>query len=142
MDHGSIGNSTGSTHLISSAEIYDPNTGAFAPTGGLSTFEGRTLGVLLTDGRVAVMPQFVADPMGNPEPTTPTSIEIYDPRTATFSAAGSTLHHPDAAFPLRDGRVLLTGSDIVPMNMVGPGEYWDLSATWALFSTRRPVSSR
>ena len=69
---------------------------------------------------------------GNPEPQTPTQIEIYDPRTGTFVLAGSTLYHPDVAFALRDGRILMTGSDLVPMNMVGPGEYWDRYQPWAL----------
>ena len=53
MDHGSIGDSTGSTDLISSAEIYDPNKESLRPPAAYQ-LRGRTLGVLLTDGRVAV----------------------------------------------------------------------------------------
>ena len=41
MDHGSIDNSTGSTHLISTAEIYDPNTGEFRVHRRLDQLRGK-----------------------------------------------------------------------------------------------------
>ena len=133
MNQGSINDETGSSELISSAEIYDPATGSFEPTGGLATFAGANIGVPLPDGRVAVMQLIVPDPMGETQAeTSPTRIEIYDPATGTFFLAGSTPRNPDHAFALRDGRILLVGSDLVPMNMVGSGEYWDLYQPWAL----------
>jgi hypothetical protein len=81
----------------SNAELYDPATGTFSPTGTMihGTPEGQA-GVLLPDGRVVVLHgEFEVPP------------EIYDPATGTFELVGTMATGPaNRAFLLRDGRVL------------------------------------
>jgi hypothetical protein len=79
------------------AEIYDPATGKFSPTGSLSKPRSYCEAVGLLDGRVLVCG------------------EIYDPDTGTFTPLAATI--PAGAYPfdipsvaLRDGRVLFCGA--------------------------------
>ena len=68
-----------------SAEIYDPHTGQWTPTGSMTAprSEVEYASVLLPDGRVLV-------PGGHTAFQTPvSSSDLYDPRTGTWTAAGS-----------------------------------------------------
>jgi hypothetical protein len=92
--------------LTGAAEVYDPGTGAFHPTGSLVTARALHTATLLADGRVLVTGGFVAV-----DGSTTAAAEIYDPSTGAFSAAGvmqasRTGHH---ALLLTDGRVLVLG---------------------------------
>ena len=67
-----------------SAEIFDPHTGTWTPTGPMTIprSEVEYASVLLPDGRVLV-------PGGQTMPHRPvTSAELYDPKTGTWTAAG------------------------------------------------------
>ena len=66
-----------------SAEIFDPHTGQWTPTGSMTAPRSETehASVLLPDGQVLV-------PGGHTAPHAPvSSADLYDPRTGTWSAA-------------------------------------------------------
>jgi len=95
----------------SSAEIYDPATGAFTPTGSMTSVTGPNMAVALPDGRVLIMSSPVERSDGLP-PRPPTAVDIYDPATGQFSALPQLALAVDDAVALRDGRVLLSGADV------------------------------
>jgi hypothetical protein len=80
------GGGMGSEELprYASAEIFDPSTGQWTPTGSMTAPRSETeyAGKLLRDGRVLVAG-------GHTAPHTPvSSADLYDPRTGTWTAAG------------------------------------------------------
>jgi hypothetical protein len=86
---------------LASAELFDPSTGTFTPTGSMYRGfleEATATATLLLDGRVLVSDGYDA--------------ELYDPTTGTFSQTGpilKTLESVHTATRLADGRVLLLG---------------------------------
>ena len=98
-----------------SAELYDPATGTFTPTGSMLSARSDATATLLSDGRVLVAGGFgcVARPC-TPGSTRHgsdylSSAELYDPTSGTFSRTGSmSVARADAnAMLLPDGRVLI-----------------------------------
>lgn len=91
-------------YVISLAEIYDPGTGTFSPTGSLVTARAFHAAVLLTDGRV-----LISGGLGNTADLA--SAELFDPRTGRFTETGPMtvprVYQP--ATLLGDGRVLIAG---------------------------------
>ena len=115
----------GYPYVTSSAELYDPSTGTFSPTGDMSTVRPGTVpvgpgaaAVLMADGRVLIAGGGEGlDAVG--------SAELYDPSTGTFTSTGSMIGFPriQTATLLNDGRVLITGATQPPY---GPGEISEL----------------
>ena len=88
------------------AEIYDPATDGFVPTGSLRIARGLHAAALLPDGRV-----LVAGGFGNRAAPPVLSTEIFDPATGRFTDAGDLLgpRFSFSAVPLTDGRILVVG---------------------------------
>ena len=96
--------------LLAAAEIYDPATSGFQPTGSMAMPRAFHAAALLADGRVLVTGGFVAV-----DGSTTTSAEIYDPSTGHFGPAGAmqVAREGHSAILLTDGRVLVLGGTTV-----------------------------
>jgi hypothetical protein len=92
---------------VVSAELYDPKTGTFSPTGSLATARSGHSATALPDGRVLIAG---GSPVGDSSGVV-ASAELYDPATGTFSPTGSlaTARAAHTATLLPDGRVLIAG---------------------------------
>ena len=97
------------TKVESSAEIYDPRTGRFSPTGNMTTPRDKFAAALLPDGKIFVVGGQADSPFGQSLSTT----EIYDPASGKFSLGPSMqfrrfkLAHGVVA--LRNGEILVAG---------------------------------
>jgi hypothetical protein len=82
---------------VPSAEIFDPVTGRFTPTGSMTEPRNMHGATLLLDGRVLIVG--------------PTSAELYDPSAGTFAPTGPPAEERSSPYllTLDDGRVLLAG---------------------------------
>jgi len=89
-----------------SAELYDPATGQFTPTGSLALARADHTATLLDDGRVVIAGGTTPDLAGTDLAST---VEIYDPSTGRFTAGGTmrVSRSEHTATLLGDGRVLL-----------------------------------
>jgi hypothetical protein len=100
----------GGDHWLQSAEIYDPATGSFSPTGAMAEQREGPAAAPLPDGRVLVAGGTFHDGVTNHYLQ---SAELYDPSTGSFTAAGAmtSQRYAAGAAPLPDGRVLVAGGN-------------------------------
>lgn len=96
-------------HSLASAEIFDPATESFSPTGSLNFSRFGHSAALLADGRVAVFGGTTTESLGETDQVT--AVEVFDPASETFSVLGATLmgrsYH--ALVQLNNGNYLLAG---------------------------------
>jgi hypothetical protein len=98
------------------AELFDPATETFTPTGSMQSARSGHTATLLQDGKVLVLGGSIqiSIPTGNRETIWQQSLvtaEIFDPITGTFTQTGN-LRNPRAAHTatlLKDGNVLVIG---------------------------------
>ncbi len=92
-----------------SAEIYDPATGKFTPTGPMTVGRHKHAAVLLPSGKVLV----VGGSDNRDWRGKYSSAEVYDPGTGTFSVTGAMntprFKLPNAVVLLFNGKVLIAG---------------------------------
>ena len=94
------------SHVLASAELYDPNAGTFTLTGSMPTQVIGEAVALLPNGKVL----FAGGNTGAGYTGDLTSANLYDPATGTFSATGSMVSGwGETATVLRNGIVLILG---------------------------------
>jgi hypothetical protein len=94
---------------VGTAQLFDPDTNEFTPTGSLVTQRYWPSAHTLPDGRVAVIGGSTGACCGY---TPLDSIELYDPASGTFSLAPYALTVPrfeHASALVRDGTILVIG---------------------------------
>jgi uncharacterized protein (TIGR03437 family) len=100
----------GKSAVLASAELYDPSTGTFTPTGDMTTPRQWHSATLLIDGRVLIAGG--NSPTNSPTGSSPvSSSELYDPATGIFTQSGDMIgpHSLHSANLLGNGKVLITG---------------------------------
>ena len=96
----------GQAQIEASAELYDPATGSFTPTGPMTIARQQHTATLLPDGRVLI----AGGGSGSADhPFALNSAEVYDPATGAFSQTGSMTwaHEGQTAMLLANGEVLI-----------------------------------
>jgi hypothetical protein len=111
-----------------SAEVYDPATGAWAPTGRMGVPRFGHTAVLLRTGQVLVL--------GGTSPEAENWAELYDPSMGSWMAATSPRSKPpelnSRGTSLSDGTVLLVGALFDPVPTVVAQRYDPVTRAWAL----------
>jgi hypothetical protein len=75
-------------YALATAELFDPDTGEWTPTGSLSYARAGAPAATLSDGRVLIVGTG-QDSLNDVAPEAWTTAEIYDPASGTFALAGS-----------------------------------------------------
>lgn len=109
---GSSSEATG----LASAELFDPATGTYTPTGAMARPRAFHTATLLADGRVLIQgggaPTSESTGAAAPEPNVVPPPELYDPATGTFGPTNGDTLIPlvlATATLLQDGKVLFAG---------------------------------
>jgi Galactose oxidase, central domain len=108
------------TDALASAELFDPKTGRFTPTGAMSSTHTAQTATLLANGKVLIAGGkiWVRSKLDG----VPTDdAELYDPRTGKFSVAGkmTSAREGHTATLLGNGQVLIAGGAGTRRDQIG-----------------------
>lgn len=144
---GGAGGRSGEIEPLASAEIFDPATSSFTPTGSMAEARYKHAALRLPDGRVLVIAGSDARDREGKKQT----VEIYDPAQGRFVPGGTLLDAryklADAVVLLPDGRVLIAGGARHP-EMYDPttgtsrGLALDLGGSWNFMTAARLPNGR
>lgn len=123
---GGDGETSGGSFLpTNSAELYDPETHTWEPTGSLHTARSHTTATRLANGRILVVGGF-----GNSDALA--SAELYDTETGLweFTAPLATGRHSHTATLLASGKVLVAGGSDGRSRLASAEIYDPATGTW------------
>jgi N-acetylneuraminic acid mutarotase len=114
----------GPCDVLSSAELYDPATGTWSPTGPLATKRFNHTATVLSTGKVLVLGGAYYN---GAAPFQVQSAELYDPATGTWSAAGglATGREGHTATLVSGGKIVVAGGTITQEQWTASVEIFD-----------------
>lgn len=123
---GRDNNCTGTcpVYSLASAEIYDPSTGIFTPTGTLNLSRFGHNATLLQDGQVLILGGENTD---SQDPGMLFAAERFDPQSGTFTKASSTAEARSfhSVTLLNNGKLLVAGGFRATVTATTSSEYFD-----------------
>ena len=122
------------------ADVYDPATGTFTPTGNMSTARIGHTATLLLNGKVLIAGGMTSTSPFDGQPLA--TAELYDPSTGAFTAVGpmTTSRAGHTATLLPNGTVLITGGfTYSPQTGTNSAEIYD-PAKASFQATNRPMA--
>jgi hypothetical protein len=123
---------------LSQAEIYNPATGIFTPTGNMTNAREYHTATVLNNGMVLIAGGLASG-------VALSSAELYNPATGSFTASGS-LNNPrywHASTLLNNGTVLITGGQINAQTLAPPaGEIFNPSTNKFTLTATTMTSAR